>query len=80
MKKKQDKKPEFKGLQIEFYSNSQISFENPSGVEILEYSTETVRIGSQKNRVRLYGYELYIGYISPQCVMVQGKIVSLEFE
>ncbi|MBO5036313.1 MAG: YabP/YqfC family sporulation protein [Clostridia bacterium] len=74
------KKQEFKGLQTEFYSNTQVTFENPCGVEILEYNTETVRIGSEKSRVRIYGSGLDLGHISPQCVMVRGKITSLEFE
>jgi len=80
LKKQGDKKVEFKGLQIEFYSNSQVTFENPNNVEILEYNTETVRIGSEKNRVRIYGKMLDIGYISPRRVMVRGELTSLEFE
>ena len=79
-REKKEKKPEFKGLQTEFYSNSQVTFENSSGVEILEYNTETVRIGSDKSKVRIYGSGLDLGHISPQCVMVRGKITSLEFE
>lgn len=77
---KKKKRSEFKGLQTEFYSNSQVVFENPCGVEILEYNTETVRIGSEKNRVRIYGTMLDLGFISSDCVMVRGKITSLEFE
>ncbi len=83
LRKKREKKErisEFKGLQIEFYSNRQVTFENSSGVDILEYNTETVRIGSEKNRARIYGSMLNLGFISPQCVMVRGKITSLEFE
>lgn len=47
---------------------------------ILEYTKEKIKINLGKNNITLFGDELYIESFSPEGAVVEGTIITLEFE
>lgn len=47
---------------------------------ILEYTREKIKINLGKNNVTFYGDALFIESFSPEGAVVEGTIITLEFE
>lgn len=66
--------------QIEFYGRDQVTVEDCSGVDILEYDTETVKVSAGRQKIRFYGLGLNLKNLLPTSVRICGKVSSFEFE
>ena len=66
--------------QIEFYGRTQVSVEEIHGVIIAEYDPETIKLLAGSQKIRFYGKGLNLKNLTPQSVMICGKVTSLEFE
>lgn len=63
---------------IELVGNSECMVEGMKG--ILEYTKEKIKINLGKYYVTFFGDELFIKSFSYQGAIVQGNIISVEFE
>ncbi len=66
--------------QIEFYGRGQVTVEELHGVVIAEYDTETIKLMAGSQKIRFYGNGLNLKNLTPQSVMICGKVSSFEFE
>ena len=55
----------------------EVTIENYKG--ILEYSEETVRIGTAAGVLRLEGQGLCLKQLSAECMVVTGRVEKMEF-
>ena len=55
----------------------EVTIENYKG--ILEYSEETVRIGTAAGVLRLEGQRLCLKQLSAECMVVTGRVEKMEF-
>ena len=62
---------------ITLIGREEVTIENYKG--ILEYSEETVRIGTAAGVLRLTGKDLCLKQLSGECMVVAGKIEELRF-
>ena len=62
---------------VSLIGREEVTIENYKG--ILEYGEETVRIGTAVGVLRLTGRDLCLKQLSAECMVVTGKIMSLEF-
>lgn len=63
---------------IELVGNSECTVEGMKG--IIEYTKEKIKINLGKYYVTFFGDELFIKSFSYQGAIVQGNIISVEFE
>lgn len=66
--------------QIEFYGRGQVTVEECHGVIIAEYDPETIKLLAGSQKIRFYGNGLNLKNLTPQSVMISGKVSSFEFE
>lgn len=66
--------------QIEFYGREQVTVEELHGVVIAEYDAETIKLMAGSQKIRFYGNGLNLKNLTPQSVMISGKVSSFEFE
>ena len=62
---------------ITLIGREEVTIENYKG--ILEYSEETVRIGTAAGVLRITGRELCLKQLSAECMVVTGKIEEIRF-
>ena len=62
---------------ISFIGQEEVTIENYKG--ILEYSEETVRIGTAAGVLRLEGQGLCLKQLSAECMGVTGRVEKMEF-
>ena len=62
---------------ISFIGQEEVTIENYKG--ILEYSEETVRIGTAAGVLRLEGQSLCLKQLSAECMVVTGRVEKMEF-
>ena len=62
---------------ISFIGQEEVTIENYKG--ILEYSEETVRIGTAAGVLRLEGQGLCLKQLSAECMVVTGRVEKMEF-
>lgn len=62
---------------ISFIGQEEVTIENYKG--ILEYSEETVRIGTAAGILRLTGQGLCLKQLSAECMVVTGRVEKMEF-
>lgn len=62
---------------ISFIGQEEVTIENYKG--ILEYSEETVRIGTAAGILRLTGQGLCLKQLSAECMVVTGRVERMEF-
>ena len=62
---------------ISFIGQEEVTIENYKG--ILEYSEETVRIGTAAGILRLEGQGLCLKQLSAECMVVTGRVEKMEF-
>ena len=62
---------------ISLVGREEVTIENYKG--ILEYSEETVRIGTAAGVLRLEGSGLCLKQLSAECIVVTGRIENLSF-
>ena len=62
---------------ISFIGQEEVTIENYKG--ILEYSEETVRIGTAAGVQRLEGQGLCLKQLSAECMVVTGRVEKMEF-
>ena len=62
---------------ITLIGREEVTIENYKG--ILEYSEETVRIGTAAGVLRIAGRELCLKQLSAECMVVTGKIEEIRF-
>ena len=62
---------------ISFIGQEEVTIENYKG--ILEYSEETVRIGTAAGILRLEGQGLCLKQLSEECMVVTGRVEKMEF-
>ena len=62
---------------ISFIGQEEVTIENYKG--ILEYSEETVRIGTAAGGLRLEGQGLCLKQLSAECMVVTGRVEKMEF-
>ena len=62
---------------ISFIGQEDVTIENYKG--ILEYSEETVRIGTAAGVLRLEGQWLCLKQLSAECMVVTGRVEKMEF-
>lgn len=62
---------------ISFVGREEVTIENYKG--ILEYSEETVRVGTMAGVVRLLGRGLCLKQLTAECMVVTGSVESMEF-
>ena len=62
---------------ISFIGQEEVTIENYKG--ILEYSEETVRIGTAAGILRLGGQGLCLKQLSAECMVVTGRVEKMEF-
>ena len=62
---------------ISFIGQEEVTIENYKG--ILEYSEETVRIGTAAGVLRLEGQRLCLKQLSAECMVVTGRVEKREF-
>ena len=60
-----------------FLGQEEVPIENYKG--ILEYSEETVRIGTAAGVLRLEGQGLCLKQLSAECMVVTGRVEKMEF-
>ena len=61
---------------ISFIGQEEVTIENYKG--ILEYSEETVRIGTAAGVLRLEGQGLCLKQLSAECMVVTGRVEKME--
>ncbi len=62
---------------ISLIGQEEVTIENYKG--ILEYSQETVRIGTAEGILQLEGRELCLKQLSAECMVVTGCVESIRF-
>ena len=62
---------------ISFIGQEEVTIENYKGM--LEYSEETVRIGTAAGVLRLEGQGLFLKQLSAECMVVTGRVEKMEF-
>ena len=62
---------------ISLVGREEVTIENYKG--ILEYSEETVRVGTASGILRLFGKDLCLKQVSADCMVVTGCVEKLEF-
>ena len=62
---------------ISFIGQEEVTIENYKG--ILEYSEETVRIGTAAGVLRLEGQRLCLKQLSAECMVVTGRVEKWNF-
>lgn len=62
---------------ISLIGREEVTIENYKG--ILEYSEDVLRIGTAAGVLRLRGRNLCLRQLSAECVVVTGRIESMEF-
>ena len=62
---------------ISFIGQEEVTIENYKG--ILEYSEETVRIGTSAGVLRLMGQGLCLKQLSAECMVITGRVEKMEF-
>ena len=62
---------------ISFIGREEVAIENYKG--ILEYSEETVRVGTAAGILELNGRSLCLKQLSAECMVVTGQVESMRF-
>lgn len=62
---------------ISMIGQEELTIENHKG--LMEYAPDTIRIGTGKASLSIHGEEMTLKQMSSDCIVIQGKIHSLEF-
>lgn len=62
---------------LEMMGNNEALLEGCSG--ILEYDENIIRISTKKNEIKFFGRGLNLKCLTPENVIIQGTILSVEF-
>lgn len=65
------------GVHIEMNSNRELFIEGCKGV--LEYNDKVIRVTAADMNVKVTGLELQLRNLTPDTVLVEGSILSVEF-